>query len=114
MVLWRLIEYYPDLKGIELVKCFRHVFRNHLINTYRKKLVKAERRAIPFDPLACEADQTRKGIVNRILPWDFFRIRLSGLSARLDREKYKRLIDVPSRINDEYLRRKEAELRDFL
>jgi DNA-directed RNA polymerase specialized sigma24 family protein len=126
MVLWRVIESYPAAKGIELVKLFKTSFSRHLASVYRRKRVKLERRnklqletletrAAGHDPLSRELERVRFQVMKRsVLPWDFFKIRLEGLSQRLGRERWKRLVDVPSRINDEYLRRKEESLRENL
>jgi DNA-directed RNA polymerase specialized sigma24 family protein len=127
MVLWRVIENYPAAKGTELVKLFKTSFSRHLASVYRRKRIKNDQRnKVTFenlemghgsgsDPLTAELNRTRRKIMERtILPWDFFRVRLSKLSERLDRERWRRLVEVPSRINDEYLRRKEASLREIL
>lgn len=118
MVLWRVITKYPAAKGVDLLKLFNRSLKNHFVSIFRQDrewLKLEDRTERQVNPLEAELGGTRRGILNRhVLPWDFFRCRLALIATKLDKEKYIRLCEIPSRINDRFLRRKEAALKEIV
>jgi DNA-directed RNA polymerase specialized sigma24 family protein len=117
MVLWRVLEKYPDARGVDLLKLFNRSMKNHFASLFRpdREWLKLDDKTDQFDPLASELNQVRLGILKRhVLPWDFFRYRLALIATKLDKEKYIRLCEIPKRANNISLRRKEEELREIV
>jgi DNA-directed RNA polymerase specialized sigma24 family protein len=117
MVLWRVLESYPDARGVELLKLFNRSMKNHFASLFRpdREWLKLDDKTDQFDPLASELNQVRLGIMKRhILPWDFFRYRLALIATKLDKEKYLRLCEIRGRANNVSLRKKEEELKEIL
>jgi len=118
IILWRVLEEYPSARGIDLIRLFRKSLRRRIKDIFRMKLIKAERRVARLEAMLGPASQEQDGPASfagsPLLPLDFFRAKLSALTGRLGRERCKRLVEVSSRINDQYLKKKEDLLREYL
>jgi hypothetical protein len=106
VVLWRVIVKYPEARGIELLKLFKRSLTRHLASIFRLEHVRRSYGTQSLSSSHSETDSTGgggdwvydvsgEGVYSRdysILPWDFYRVELKRIEARLGRKRLKILM----------------------